>query len=156
MRESREPSWTGGADWLRRPLPRPSSDRITWKHETRLLPSVVELSEGCKPPRRPGGGLTDNQIWGEKKILDIEVTTDMTPQNFKDPEMHTGHPTKLVTKVKEMARPQQMVAAGLSRTVAYSNEKHDLHVTLEQSTSLPIAQDLAQVVEEATGIILPF
>lgn len=36
------------------------------------------------------------------------------------------------------------------------NEKHDLHVTPQQGCSEPIVQDLAQVVEEATGVPLPF
>lgn len=38
-----------GADRLRRRPPRPGSDRVTWKHETRLRPPVVELSAGPKP-----------------------------------------------------------------------------------------------------------
>ncbi|XP_036289458.1 BAG family molecular chaperone regulator 1 [Pipistrellus kuhlii] len=49
-----------------------------------------------------------------------------------------------------------MAAAGLSVTVTHSNEKHDLHVTAQQGSSEPIVQDLAQVVEEATGVPLPF
>lgn len=36
------------------------------------------------------------------------------------------------------------------------NEKHDLHVTPQQGGSEPIVQDLAQVVEEAIGVPLPF
>lgn len=36
------------------------------------------------------------------------------------------------------------------------NEKHDLHVTPQQGNSEPTVQDLAQVVEEATGVPLPF
>ena len=36
------------------------------------------------------------------------------------------------------------------------NEKHDLHVIPQQGWSEPIVQDLAQVVEEATGVPLPF
>nr|KAF6432930.1 BAG cochaperone 1 [Molossus molossus] len=36
------------------------------------------------------------------------------------------------------------------------NEKHDLHVTPQQGSSEPVVQDLAQVVEEATGVPLPF
>lgn len=38
-----------GADWLWWPTPRPTSDRVTWKHKTRLRPLVVELSAGSKP-----------------------------------------------------------------------------------------------------------
>ncbi|EHB02654.1 BAG family molecular chaperone regulator 1 [Heterocephalus glaber] len=36
------------------------------------------------------------------------------------------------------------------------NEKHDLHVTAQQGRTEPIVQDLAQAVEEATGVPLPF
>lgn len=36
------------------------------------------------------------------------------------------------------------------------NEKHNLHVTPQQGSSEPTVQDLAQVVEEATGVPLPF
>lgn len=39
-----------GADWLWGLAPRPASDRITWKHKTRLRSLVVELSAGSKPP----------------------------------------------------------------------------------------------------------
>ncbi|OWK07173.1 BAG1 [Cervus elaphus hippelaphus] len=49
-----------------------------------------------------------------------------------------------------------MAAAGLSVTVTHSNEKHDLQVTPQEGNSEPIVQDLAQVVEEATGVPLPF
>ncbi|XP_032252668.1 BAG family molecular chaperone regulator 1 isoform X2 [Halichoerus grypus] len=49
-----------------------------------------------------------------------------------------------------------MAAAGLIVTVTHSNEKHDLHVTPQQGCSEPVVQDLAQVVEEATGVPLPF
>ncbi|KAM6182415.1 BAG family molecular chaperone regulator 1 [Erethizon dorsatum] len=49
-----------------------------------------------------------------------------------------------------------MAAAGLSVTVTHSNEKHDLHVTAQQGRTEPIVQDLAQAVEEATEVPLPF
>ncbi|XP_064435458.1 BAG family molecular chaperone regulator 1 isoform X2 [Mirounga angustirostris] len=49
-----------------------------------------------------------------------------------------------------------MAAAGLIVTVTHSNEKHDLHITPQQGCSEPVVQDLAQVVEEATGVPLPF
>lgn len=41
-------------------------------------------------------------------------------------------------------------------SLSSGNEKHDLHVTPQQGSSEPIVQDLAQVVEEATGVPLPF
>lgn len=51
---------------------------------------------------------------------------------------------------------RDMAAAGLSVTVTHSNEKHDLHVTPKEGCSEPVLQDLAQVVEEATGVPLSF
>ncbi|KAM8802638.1 BAG family molecular chaperone regulator 1 isoform 2-T2 [Rhynchonycteris naso] len=57
---------------------------------------------------------------------------------------------------EEVAQSDEMAAAGLSVTVTHSNEKHDLHVTPQQGCSEPVVQDLAQVVEEATGVPLPF
>ncbi|XP_054992624.1 BAG family molecular chaperone regulator 1 [Sorex araneus] len=45
-----------------------------------------------------------------------------------------------------------MAAAGLSVTVTHSNEKHNLHVTPKEGCSEPVLRDLAQVVEEATGV----
>ncbi|XP_059957814.1 BAG family molecular chaperone regulator 1 [Mesoplodon densirostris] len=49
-----------------------------------------------------------------------------------------------------------MAAAGLSVIVTHSNEKHDLQVIPQEGCSEPIVQDLAQAVEEATGVPLPF
>ncbi|XP_071077498.1 BAG family molecular chaperone regulator 1 isoform X1 [Desmodus rotundus] len=57
---------------------------------------------------------------------------------------------------EEMAQSEEMAAAGLSVTVTHSNEKHDLHVISQQGCSEPTVQDLARVVEEATGVPLPF
>uniref|UniRef100_A0A8D2C4V6 BAG family molecular chaperone regulator 1 n=1 Tax=Sus scrofa TaxID=9823 RepID=A0A8D2C4V6_PIG len=57
---------------------------------------------------------------------------------------------------EEVARSEEMAAAGLSVTVTHSNEKHDLQVIPQEGCSEPIVQDLAQVVEEATGVPLPF
>ncbi|XP_057576636.1 BAG family molecular chaperone regulator 1, partial [Hippopotamus amphibius kiboko] len=57
---------------------------------------------------------------------------------------------------EEVAPSEEMAAAGLSVTVTHSNEKHDLQVIPQEGCSEPIVQDLAQVVEEATGVPLPF
>ncbi|KAM9083366.1 BAG family molecular chaperone regulator 1 isoform 1-T1 [Megaptera novaeangliae] len=43
-----------------------------------------------------------------------------------------------------------------SGSVGSGNEKHDLQVIPQEGCSEPIVQDLAQVVEEATGVPLPF
>lgn len=56
----------------------------------------------------------------------------------------------------EMVQTEEMETAGLSVTVTHSNERYDLLVTPQQGHSEPIVQDLAQLVEEATGVPLPF
>uniref|UniRef100_A0A8C6R0K3 BAG family molecular chaperone regulator 1 n=1 Tax=Nannospalax galili TaxID=1026970 RepID=A0A8C6R0K3_NANGA len=61
-----------------------------------------------------------------------------------------------VTQFEEMAQTEEMTTAGLSVTVTHSNEKHDLLITPQQSDGEPTVQDLAQAVEEATGVPLPF
>ncbi|XP_023571853.1 BAG family molecular chaperone regulator 1, partial [Octodon degus] len=61
-----------------------------------------------------------------------------------------------VAQTEEVTPAQEMAAAGLSVTVTHSSEKHDLHVTAQQGRTEPIVQDLAQAVEEATGVPLPF
>ena len=51
------------ADRLRRPPPRPISDRTTWRHETRLRPLVVELSGSSKRPWPVGGRRPRASVW---------------------------------------------------------------------------------------------
>uniref|UniRef100_H2PRX9 BAG family molecular chaperone regulator 1 n=1 Tax=Pongo abelii TaxID=9601 RepID=H2PRX9_PONAB len=53
------------------------------------------------------------------------------------------------TRSEEVTR-KEMAAAGLTVTITHSNEKHDLHV--QQGSSEPVVQDLAQVVEEVIGV----
>ncbi|DAA26643.1 BAG family molecular chaperone regulator 1 isoform X1 [Bos taurus] len=65
-------------------------------------------------------------------------------------------PSEEVALSEEVAQSEEMAAAGLSVTVTHSNEKHDLQVTPQEGNSEPIVQDLAQVVEEATGVPLSF
>uniref|UniRef100_A0A8C6DEQ7 BAG family molecular chaperone regulator 1 n=1 Tax=Moschus moschiferus TaxID=68415 RepID=A0A8C6DEQ7_MOSMO len=65
-------------------------------------------------------------------------------------------PSEELALSEEVARSEEMAAAGLSVTVTHSNEKHDLQITPQEGNSEPIVQDLAQVVEEATGVPLPF
>ncbi|KAG8518439.1 BAG family molecular chaperone regulator 1 [Galemys pyrenaicus] len=49
-----------------------------------------------------------------------------------------------------------VLASGKSAFLSPGNEKHDLHVTPQQGCSEPLVQDLAQVVEEVTGVPLSF
>ncbi|XP_075416141.1 BAG family molecular chaperone regulator 1 isoform X2 [Tenrec ecaudatus] len=60
-----------------------------------------------------------------------------------------------VTESEDVAPSEEMAATGLSLTVTHSNEKYDIHVTPQQGAQEPIVQDLAQVVEEATGVLRP-
>ncbi|KAL1777155.1 BAG family molecular chaperone regulator 1 [Sigmodon hispidus] len=61
-----------------------------------------------------------------------------------------------MAQTEEMVQTEEMETAGLSVTVTHSNEKYDLLVTPQQGNSEPTVQDLAQLVEEATGVPLPF
>ena len=65
-------------------------------------------------------------------------------------------PEEEVAESKVVAKSEDPTAAGLSVTVTHSNEKHDLRVTPQQGCSEPTVEDVAQVVEEATGVLLPF
>ncbi|ELK34291.1 PREDICTED: BAG family molecular chaperone regulator 1 [Myotis davidii] len=82
----------------------------------------------------------NEQVVGSKEVVRSEAVT----------ESEEAAPTE------EVAQNEEMAAAGLSVTVTHSNEKHDVHVTPQQGSIEPIVQDLAQVVEEATGVPLPF
>ncbi|XP_006863218.1 PREDICTED: BAG family molecular chaperone regulator 1 [Chrysochloris asiatica] len=77
---------------------------------------------------------SEETAWNEETTKNVETT----------PSEET------VTESDEMA------ATGLDVTVTHSNEKYDLHVTPQQGTGEPVVQDLAQLVEEATGVLLPF
>ncbi|XP_049753030.1 BAG family molecular chaperone regulator 1 isoform X1 [Elephas maximus indicus] len=61
-----------------------------------------------------------------------------------------------MTRSEAVAQSEEMAATRLNLTVTHNNEKHDLYVTPQQGTSEPTVQDLAQLVEEATGVPLPF
>ncbi|XP_013378407.1 PREDICTED: BAG family molecular chaperone regulator 1 isoform X2 [Chinchilla lanigera] len=65
-------------------------------------------------------------------------------------------PATEVTRAEAAAPTQDMAAAGLSVTVTHGSEKQDLHVTAQQGRTEPTVQDLAQAVEEARGVPLPF
>lgn len=65
-------------------------------------------------------------------------------------------PEEEVAESKEVAHSEEPTAAGLSVTVTHSNERHDPRVTPQQGCNEPTVEDVAQVVEEATGVLLPF
>lgn len=64
--------------------------------------------------------------------------------------------TEIMAQTEEMVQTEEMEPPTLSVVVTHSNEKYDLLVTPQQGNSEPIVQDLAQLVEEATGVPLPF
>ncbi|KAM9642591.1 BAG family molecular chaperone regulator 1 isoform 1-T1 [Trichechus inunguis] len=61
-----------------------------------------------------------------------------------------------MTRSEEVAQSEEMAATGLNVTVSHNNEKHNLYVTPQPGTSEPVVQDLAQLVEEATGVPVAF
>lgn len=64
--------------------------------------------------------------------------------------------TESAAQTEEMVQTEDMETPRLSVIVTHSNEKYDLLVTPQQGNSEPVVQDLAQLVEEATGVPLPF
>lgn len=64
--------------------------------------------------------------------------------------------TESMAQTEEMVQTEEMETPRLSVIVTHSNERYDLLVTPQQGNSEPIVQDLAQLVEEATGVPLPF
>lgn len=64
--------------------------------------------------------------------------------------------TENMAQTEEMVQTEEMEPPTLSVVVTHSNERYDLLVTPQQGNSEPIVQDLAQLVEEATGVPLPF
>ncbi|KAL6083228.1 hypothetical protein STEG23_022505 [Scotinomys teguina] len=111
-----------------------------------------ELTRGKKVTRskRVTGTKEETQVEEVTKIEEATQTEDVTV-------------AEEVTQTESMAQTEEMVqteeemeTAGLSVTVTHSSEKYDLFVTPQQGSSEPIVQDLAQLVEEATGVPLPF
>lgn len=64
--------------------------------------------------------------------------------------------TESMAQTEEMVQTEEMETPRLSVIVTHSNERYDLLVTPQQGNSEPIVHDLAQLVEEATGVPLPF
>lgn len=64
--------------------------------------------------------------------------------------------TESMAQTEEMVQTEEMETPRLSVIVTHSNERYDLLVTPQQGNSEPVVQDLAQLVEEATGVPLPF
>lgn len=111
---------------------------------------------GARRPRvlkkkcRPRSSRSDEvQSWSEETSRSEEVT--QTEAVILKEEVTQ---TEELTQTEDGDRSGEMAAAGLSVTVTHSNEKYDLLVTPKEGCSEPLVQDLAQVVEEATGVPL--
>ncbi|XP_036186487.1 BAG family molecular chaperone regulator 1 isoform X1 [Myotis myotis] len=133
----------------RRVRPHSARSREVARSEEEVLSEEEMLSEQVARNEQLVGSkevARNEQVVGSKEVVRSEAVTE----NEAVTESEEAAPTE------EVAQNEEMAAAGLSVTVTHSNEKHDLHVTPQQGSSEPIVQDLAQVVEEATGVPLPF
>ncbi|ERE83285.1 BAG family molecular chaperone regulator 1 isoform X1 [Cricetulus griseus] len=64
--------------------------------------------------------------------------------------------TEAMAQIEEMVQTEEMETPVLNVTVTHSNDRYELLVTPQQDHSEPIVQDLAELVEEATGVPVPF
>lgn len=110
-----------------------------------------ELTRGKKVTRSKKVTRTKEQTQVEEvtKIEEATQTEDVTVA-----EEVTQ--TEDMAQTEEMVQTEEMETAKLSVTVTHSNERYDLLVTPQQGNSEPVVQDLAVLVEEATGVPLPF
>ncbi|XP_038203540.1 BAG family molecular chaperone regulator 1 isoform X2 [Arvicola amphibius] len=111
-----------------------------------------ELIRGKKATRsRKGTGI--------KEVTQLEevITIDEATQTEEVAVAEEVTQTEGMAQIEEMVQTEEMEeTTGVSVTVTHSNERYDLLVTPQQGNSEPCVQDLAQFVEEATGVPLPF
>nr|KAF6483220.1 BAG cochaperone 1 [Rousettus aegyptiacus] len=88
-------------------------------------------------------GVPSGKTWRKNSPLPI-VAVQSKPSTVQSTRQ-SGHGRQMACDEKH----------GLGNQIS-GNEKHNLHVTPQQGSSEPTVQDLAQVVEEATGVPLPF
>nr|XP_008260545.1 BAG family molecular chaperone regulator 1-like [Oryctolagus cuniculus] len=122
-------------------------------------PSLRRAAGGHdRPTRGAAAGARRPRV--KKKVRTRSARSEEAPRDEEAPQIEEAPPAEEVTpdviQAEEVTETEEMAAAGLSVTVTHSNEKHDLHVTPQQGSSEPIVQDLAQVVEEAIRVPLPF
>ncbi|XP_057646531.1 BAG family molecular chaperone regulator 1 [Chionomys nivalis] len=110
-----------------------------------------ELIRGKKATRSKKGT-------GTKEVTQLEevITVDETTQTEEVAVTEEVTQTEGMAQIEEMVQTEEMETTGVSVTVTHSNERYDLLVTPQQGNSEPCVQDLAQLVEEATGVPLPF
>lgn len=110
-----------------------------------------ELIRGKKATRSKKGT-------GTKEVTQLEevITIEEATQTEEVAVAEEVTQTESMAQIEEMVQTEDMETAGVSVTVTHSNERYDLLVTPQQGNSEPCLQDLAQLVEEATGVPLPF
>lgn len=110
-----------------------------------------ELIRGKKATRSKKGT-------GTKEVTQLEevITIEEATQTEEVAVAEEVTQTEVMAQIEEMVQTEDMETAGVSVTVTHSNERYDLLVTPQQGNSEPCVQDLAQLVEEATGVPLPF
>nr|XP_027786664.1 BAG family molecular chaperone regulator 1 [Marmota flaviventris] len=91
-----------------------------------------------------------------KKVRPRSTRSEKVTQAEEAPRAKEETRAEEVAPTGEVTQTQEMAAAELCVTITHNNEKYDLHVTPQQGSNEPIVQDLAQVVEEATGVPLAF
>lgn len=110
-----------------------------------------ELIRGKKATRSKKGT-------GTKEVTQLEevITIEQATQTEEVAVAEEVTQTESMAQIEEMVQTEDMETAGVSVTVTHSNERYDLLVTPQQGNSEPCVQDLAQLVEDATGVPLPF
>ncbi|CAO2580444.1 BAG family molecular chaperone regulator 1 [Lemmus lemmus] len=110
-----------------------------------------ELIRGKKATR-------SKKVAGAKEVTQLEevITIEVATQTDEVAVAEEVTQTERMAQTEEMVQTEEIETAGISVTVTHSNERYDLLVTPQQGNSEPCVQDLAQLVEEATGVPLPF
>lgn len=112
-----------------------------------------EVSKGNKVSRR-------KKLSRSKEVIPVKEVT-LTEEATQTEEVTLSEE---VTQTEDMAQVEEFVqtedaattTSGLSVTVTHSSEKHDLLIMPQQGDGEPTVQDLAQAVEEVTGLPPPF
>lgn len=110
-----------------------------------------ELTRSKKVPRSKKVTETQEETQVEE-VTKIEESTQTEEITVTEEVTQT----ESMAQTEEMVQTEEMETPRLSVIVTHSNERYDLLVTPQQGNSEPIVQDLAQLVEEATGVPLPF
>uniref|UniRef100_A0A8C8T0E6 BAG family molecular chaperone regulator 1 n=1 Tax=Peromyscus maniculatus bairdii TaxID=230844 RepID=A0A8C8T0E6_PERMB len=111
-----------------------------------------ELTRGKRVTRSKKVTGTKEETQVEEEVTKIEEATQTEDVTVAEEVTQTED----MAETEELVETEETETAMLSVTVTHSNERYDLLVTPQQGNSEPIVQDLAQLVEEATGVPIPF